>query len=91
VKPLPAAAADLADQIERDLLRNQVRGHSGRDSDRHFGSAIDGLTGFLCRLTIHIHKAIQYQTLDARTRKLLQLLHEILVEPFRSLLVKTEA
>jgi hypothetical protein len=48
------------------------------------------VTRLLRGATVDIHKAVDDETVDARTRKLLQLLYKKFVESFRSLLIEAE-
>src|SRR5690349_13462785 len=80
----------LKDNIERNVFRYQISWGSWRHADCHTEAALQRLTCLFRRTTVHIHKAIRNQTLDAGARKLLQLPNQEFVEPLRSLVFKTE-
>src|SRR5215211_5534374 len=80
----------LEHDIERNVLSHQVCWHRWRDSNRYTESTLQGLTGLASGTTIHVHKTICDQPLNARTRKLLQLPDQKFIEPLRSLLVETK-
>ena len=80
----------LEDNIERNILSDQIGGHSQRDADGNAESALQRLTYFLRKMTVDIHTSIFDQALDTGTRKLLQLPNQEFVEPLRSFVFKTE-